>query len=254
MKPERFLTFACTGQSGHTILAAILDAHPNSMVSEELKVMRKMAKGRWATPEEMFERVMKDSRDRVKGTRSYRRRIGTIEGQGTYEDKLLLLGDKCGWDAIGNYTERGEVPRTLLSFEESIGIPLYVIHALRNPYDLISNWVMGGKGTLDNQIERFADTAYATQRIYYDSEFPKHRIMPIKNEALCANPSAVILDMCIFLELEPKQEFIKKCEKIIFSKPHVRKNEVKWDKKSINRVAELIDHYAFLREYSFETV
>jgi len=253
MIPHKFLTFACTGQSGHTILAAIIDAHPNAMISEELRVMRKMAKGRYSSPKELFERVMLDSKNRVNGKNTYRRKIGTIDSQyqGAFSRNLILLGDKCGWDSIGKYTERGVKNRTLLEFQDNIKIPLLVIHALRNPFDLISNWVRGRKSSLSSQIEYFESTVEATQRIYYDSDFPRDQIMQVRNEDLCAAPDVIIKDICIFLGLDPEKDFIGDCASIVFSKPNYRKGEVSWDDESIKKVEELVTKYKFLNGYCF---
>lgn len=254
MVPKKFLTFACTGQSGHTIIAAILDAHPNAMISEEKMVIRKIAKGRFKTPDDMFEHVMYDSRTRVQGKNSYRRKIGTIEGQGQYEGKLEVLGDKCGWDAIGRYKDRGVPNTAILDFEQSIGVPVYVIHALRNPYDIIANWYLGKtRGDMEGAISHYEDLAHATQKVYYESELPDGRILQVRNEDLCANPFSVIVNMCSFLGLEwDNTDHVPRCAKIIFKNPNRRRDEISWCDEDLKRISDIIDRYSFLEGYDFE--
>ena len=256
MVPRKFITFTCTGQSGHTIIAAILDAHPHVMVSEEKMVIRKMAKGRFKTPVEMFEHVIYDSRTRVQGKNSYRRKIGTIEGQGQYEGTLEVLGDKCGWDVIGRYKDRGTPNTSLLDFEQSIGVPVYVVHALRNPFDVISNWYVGKRnmrGDLEGCISAYGELTHAIQKVYYDSGFPRERILQVPNEALCAVPIVWIEALANHLDLEVDREWLRRCRDKVFQKPNSRVSECKWTRPLIDRVnEEIIKPYEFHKGYTSE--
>jgi hypothetical protein len=251
--PEKFLTFACTGQGGHTIIAAILDAHPNVMIGEEIGVIRKTLKGRYKSTQEMFERVFYDSKHRVEGTESFRRRIGTIRSQfqGTYVGELKVLGDKQGWDIIGRFKNREQKNKSMLDFEEKIGVPAYVIHVLRNPFDLIGNWAKGKfrRLSIKKCIEIYEPFMEAVQKIYYESDFPKDRILQVRNEDLCEDPVREIKRMCTFLEIEPHEDYVRDCAKIVFKKPHTYPDKRRWKSADIERLNNIISQYDFLKGY-----
>jgi hypothetical protein len=252
--PDCFLSFVCTGQSGHTIIAAIVDTHKHAMISEEKQVIRKFAKKRYATVDEMYEEVIKDSTTRVQGTGSYRRRIGTIDGQwqGKYDGSIKVIGDKCGWDSIGRYKDRGAKSKELLSFESWLGVPVKVIHALRNPYDIISNWTVGKPWPLKNSIKTFEQFAHSSQKVCYDSDFPRESILQVRNEDLCRYPSDWIVEICHFLSLTPYPDYVDACASIIFKSPNRRISEVEWDSKSIEKVEKIINEYHFLDGYTID--
>jgi hypothetical protein len=188
--------------------------------------------------------------------------------QGKYRDKVLLLGDKCGWDNFGLYSligkETGEelkISRGLKQLSAKLEIPIKVINALRNPFDIIGNWYRGGrkyekfrrdpKG-LDRLVGRYETITSINKLLYYDSDFPKEFILPVKNEELCKRPEETIREILEFVELPiDKEHLVESCSKI-FKNPHRRVNEIHWPERIVERINSIIEDYDFLDGYDFE--
>ena len=254
MSPECFVVFACMGRSGHTILAAILDAHPNIMISEERHIHVRAIKERFSSLDELYLEVMRDSKHRAERDHTYRMQIGKVDGQyqGTYEDKVKVLGDKTGWSAVEVYREikygkpTGK-SKIFLEFQKLLGIPLKVIHALRNPFDVIGSNRVGTKTEI--VLGEYARLTRNIQKTCYESDFPRDQILRVRNEDLCANPRPVIEEMINFLELEASQDYLNTCVKAV--RPlHCYKDKLDWPAPVCEKVNNIISSYDFLESYS----
>lgn len=257
---ETFVSFCCPGQSGHTIVAAILDSHPNCMIADELRpIWRKWPK------EKVLQRCYEDSKNRVKSKKTYRNNVADLSNlyKGTYAGDLKVLGCKCGWDVLGPQLDK-KVPdlgvRRLKRFEAILRpIQHKIIHCVRNPFDIVANWNQGSKrkkaglrgpeGLLNavNVIEKYSRAIW---RIYYREGFD---ILKITNEDLCSNPKLEIEKICNFLDLPIEKSWLNACVKEV--KPvHRRVNEIAWNEEAIERLNDLIRDYHFYESYSTTSI
>jgi len=55
---------------------------------------------------------------------------------------LQVIGDKRGGGTTMELTEKPEKFSILKELNETLGIPLKFLHVIRNPYDIISTWVL----------------------------------------------------------------------------------------------------------------
>ncbi|KAL9978240.1 hypothetical protein ACROYT_G015735 [Oculina patagonica] len=62
--------------------------------------------------------------------------------QGTFNGKLKVIGDKKGGGTTMELTEKPEKFSILKELNETVGIPLKFLHVIRNPFDVISTWVL----------------------------------------------------------------------------------------------------------------
>lgn len=256
LNPKTFVTFACSGASGHTIIAAILDAHPNCMIGEEKKVIH----SKWPK-DKVFQQCFKDSQNRVNSTKCYRNTIGKIpdQWQGKYHNELLVLGDKCGWDVVGPRLDSGPTTRRLNRFRNVIKPTDHkVIHVIRNPFDIVSAWhsLKAGrkheehKRDINKAIDLYEKYARLIQGTYYEMDFPLEKIIQIRNEDLCRNPEKEILKLSEFLELPINNSWLESSMRVV--RPvHRRINEVIWPTPAKKRVDEIIKKYWFLDGYEF---
>ena len=53
-----------------------------------------------------------------------------------------VIGDKRGGGTTMELTEKPEKFAVLKELNESLGIPLKFLHVIRNPFDVISTWVL----------------------------------------------------------------------------------------------------------------
>jgi len=55
---------------------------------------------------------------------------------------LQVIGDKRGGETTMELTEKPEKFSILKELNNTLGIPLKFLHVIRNPYDIISTWVL----------------------------------------------------------------------------------------------------------------
>src|SRR5438874_12177441 len=90
---ERFLLFVGYPRSGHSIVGAMLNAHPNAVIAHELHVWRQILAGR--TREEVFARILARAYwFDLRGNRTNYSYDIPHQWQGRF-DRLELVGDKC---------------------------------------------------------------------------------------------------------------------------------------------------------------
>jgi hypothetical protein len=270
IKIKNFLTFVCCGQSGHSIIASIIDAHPNALISDERKYIYKTSRRGWKR-DRILEDLIGDSTNRV--NRPWTKRMEVVgrkplQWQGRVDRELLLVGDKCGWDNFGLYNlpsgdNKGE-KRTwgVEKLEKNMGVPVLAIHALRNPFDIISNWYNGGRkyeqyrrdpNGMERLIKRYISTAEITEALYYGAFFQRENLLQIKNEELCESPKSTIRKILKFINLPEEEEYVKECASVIFPNPHRRVSEANWSVSLIEKVEkEVIGKFTYLSDYSFD--
>ena len=125
-------------RSGHTLIGALLDAHPNCCFSHELDMLGRLLRGE-ITKETMIEEIIVDSRSQLQDGRTnagYHYLVPN-QWQGQYVD-LRVLGDKSGGRSsrlLDQYTP------VLPDTQSYLQLELIFIHVIRNPFDSISTSV-----------------------------------------------------------------------------------------------------------------
>ena len=128
--PKYFLMFAGYPRSGHTLVASILNAHSNVMISNQLFILKDI------------ERNIKGAlyKDIQNGSNS----IGTWKKEALVphppipKTNITVIGDKTGHRTIELLKTN---PENLEVLKNMVGIPVKWIHVVRNPYDNIATWI-----------------------------------------------------------------------------------------------------------------
>jgi hypothetical protein len=162
---EAYSMFVGYPRSGHTILGALLDAHPNAVVANGLDVVKyiHLGLGRRQVFHLLRERAREVARD---GCRSgdYTYAVpGQWQGR---HDRLLVIGDKKGMGTTMRIRKR---PWLLDRLRKTVGVPVKAIHVIRNPYDDIATMLRRARqyrpgATLRENVDLYfamSDTAAA---------------------------------------------------------------------------------------------
>ena len=102
-----FLLFLGYARSGHSIVAALLDAHPHIVISHELHAVQRWAEyysvDRETDRQGLFSEIIENSKSNLKGDKGFRspnftQKYYTLDVpglyQGRYEDYIRVIGDK----------------------------------------------------------------------------------------------------------------------------------------------------------------
>lgn len=127
-----YCLFIGTGRSGHSLIASLIDAHPNAIISNELNVLKYFIKG--FGKNQLFSMILENSRRQSEKGRSWTGYSYSVESQmqGSFT-KLFVIGDKKG--GISTELLRGNFD-LLVKISKRWNLELKLIHVIRNPYDI----------------------------------------------------------------------------------------------------------------------
>ncbi len=250
-----FLLFAGYPRSGHTLVAALLDAHPEIVLSIEWGALSYLRMG--FRKHAIYYSIERHSRlfterlsNRWTGY-SYR-----VEGQWQgRSDRIWLIGDK-----LAGQTSRilREHPGLLDRLREETGVELRILHVIRNPYDSISTMAhrayekSPARGK-EPDLAGFSDLYFERVELMNAlKEEGRYSIYDLYHEDLIANPEGELSGLLDFLGLGYDKAFLESCARIVYDSPHRSRYRVPWPEGLKNRVASEIGKYAFLARYDFE--
>lgn len=239
-------------RSGHSIVGALLDAHPGAIVSDELDALRYVSAG--------FDRgqvmglsiaVSRDGADRQRrkngrngGTYSY---FVPGQWQGRWS-RLDVVGDS---DA-GRSVQRLDAEPELLERVQSLMSPAEVrfVHVVRNPFDNISTMMIRGGRTFDGAFERYFSNCAALDRLR--PRIGADHLFTLRHEDLLADPRWHLAEAGRFLGLESDGDHLEACASILYRSPAMSREAIAWAGPMKDRVRQAIEEYGFLAGYRYD--
>ena len=245
--------FVGEGRCGHTIISAILDSHPNASISEEEKPV-----SRWCRDPAVWTRDTIIARTINTGLGKERKAIVAstgLTGLRTPKDNLLVMGDKCGWDAVNEFKKRGAPSTILTDFGKMVDMPVKVIHVSRHPLDNISAWVQSPKWIRLHPefyprarvlIRRYSRFYTAAEEVMEGQD-----VFHLRHEELCKNPLTEITALCAWLNLPVQDEWLKMVSGAVYKKPNNRFEKEPWTEQELVDMVywRIIDKYPSLEYY-----
>ena len=241
-----FGAFLGYARSGHTLLAALLDAHPDAVISNELDAFAVLRAGfsRLA----LFHMIRENARAFGAGGAEWTGYSYEVPGgwQGRHR-ALRVIGDKKA--ALTTRRLHG-FPWLLERSRHVIGVPLRFIHVVRDPYDHIGARIRHKRG--DWTPEMVMEQLFF---IYDAVEGIKTRALPgeildLRHEDLIADPRREI-DRCReFLGLDADAEWLDAAAGLVLPRPRGGRERIEWTDERRAAIEERISRHAFLREYA----
>ena len=151
---NRFLFFVGYARSGHSIIASMLDAHPNVVIAHEyaLFVKWKHDPAQQSNKTWLFNTLYNNSRFSVyRGLRTqqalkkgYTFAIpGTWQGRYDTSTGISVIGDKSGGMTAQVFRKNWKHFISLYQdSQNTVQVPVHVIHVVRNPYDNIATMLL----------------------------------------------------------------------------------------------------------------
>jgi hypothetical protein len=170
---------------------------------------------------------------------------GLWNGRG---DSPQVIGDKV-WN-----------PATLLlhgdhallpHLEATIGAPLFLIHTVRNPFDVITTMSKRSGAPLADRSRWFFMHCDAVAAIR--DRWPRERYLDLRHEDLLSATEATLSGLCRFLGQEAPRDFLEGCARFLFSAPTRPRANCSWDRATKAQVSRRMSEYDFLEGYAFDT-
>lgn len=241
-------------RSGHTLIGASLDAHPNVILGHEMDALKYVIQG--DSRDKLYSRLLGMSRTFISiGGRwmDYDYKIPDMyQGRAT---ELKVIGDKKGG---GTTNKIRQDPALLDKLSRLVGADkIRMVHVTRNPFDVITTRARGGNLVLEQvgeaELRKGAEAFFQeadTVAMIKDRGF---RVIDVSHEAYIADPRAELRKLCEALSIEAPADYLEACASIVFAKPKKSRLGIPWPDALKAEVQERINRYPFLRGYTWDS-
>jgi hypothetical protein len=248
---ERWCAFVGHPRSGHSVVGTLLNAHRHALISHNLDALALLLAG--AGRDELFERVLQRDRefaaeDRRMGAWSY----AVPEQWQGYTDELRVVGDKRAGATSRHLAEH---PALLRELPERLGLPVTVIHHVRNPWDNVASiwqWEHTRRGrALPEVAQAYFARSDAAARGLAQAGAAVRPIRTFQDE-LIADPRKVMQTLLEALGLSADESYLDACERFVRRDPRATRRDVPWPAGLVEEIAEHAARHDFLARYTFE--
>jgi hypothetical protein len=251
-RAQVFCCFVGHGRSGGTLVGALLNAHQNVVMSNELNALRRLRLG--MKQNDLYRLIYIVSKRQVsrgsRGGGGYNYAI-TGQWQGKHGD-ILVIGDR---KAGASAHELNVHPNLLGLLDERIRLTKKFIHVVRNPFDTIATTfkktIRRSGSTEYEHLQREIHNYFARCQVVKDveSHFGRDSVHYLDHEELLTGPHATLSSLCLFLGLEASADYLDACAGILMQSPHRTRASVKWQPEHVSSVTSGIKNFPWLRRY-----
>lgn len=250
---KTYSLFIGHARSGHSIVGALLDAHPNIVLPDEVDALQYVAAGFSST--QIYHLLLARSRrqankGRTKGGRDGKTYSYHVPGQwqGRF-DTLQVIGDsKAGQSTRRLARDPGLLPRLRATLKPA---QVKIIYVIRNPFDNISTMMLRGGRSFDNAITCYFDNCETIVQL--QGEIDPADLIIVRQEDLLARPRQCLAQLCQFLGVTASDAYLNACASILYARPSKSRKKVIWSVDLMNVVQDKIDKVDFLKGYSYDT-
>jgi len=243
---EAFCLFIGYPRSGHSLVGSLLDAHPETAIAHERDAARDIDKG--FSREQLYYLILENTRAFAESGRSWSGYDYQVPGQwnGRFR-RLRVIGDKKG-DATSR--RLGRRPGLLATMREDLGVPIKLVHVVRNPWDNVASMARRDGTSLAESMRRYLRMCHAAQRVrksVADADW-----LDIHHDDLIADPRGILTELCGFLGVTAPADYLGDCAEVVFSAPEHTRSAVQWTQELRQRLARELAPYPAFARYRFD--
>ena len=234
-------------QSGHSLVGSLLDAHPDIVIAHELDALGYLEAGFSAA--QIYSLILERDRTFTAAGREWSGYSYVVGGQWQGRVRTLrVIGDKKGGASTRRLRDR---PELLARLQAAVGIPLKILHVVRNPYDKIATILRRGQQpTLGACIEWYFMLCDTESRVI--REIGDNAVKTIRYESLVAQPDRSIEAMCHFLGVECGADYVTCCADLVWKAARKTRSAADWTLVEIGDVARRMKRFPHLAGYEFD--
>ena len=278
-----FVLFLGFGKTFHSILGALLDAHPDIIIAHEYSVLKDVSVPLVSKPDwllQVFNHLYQNShRSAVEGWRSKANTrkgytLGVTNGkswQGRFR-RLTVIGDKSGHLTVKQYlANKARFLYLVSELNRTLGVLARGIRVMRNPYDTIATTLLLGEGgpsglkaaktlshdtnhrthssaNLNKYIEEFSQRVNQTERVLTQIAIPTHSVHLVD---LIHDPRSVMLGLCNAFHVECFTQYLDLCQDKLFKNISMTRYLLEWSPEQIESVVRIMHSHPEYSRYSF---
>jgi hypothetical protein len=247
-----FCSFVGHGRSGGSLVGALLNAHPNVIMSNELNAFRRIRLG--IREDDLYRLIYIVSKRQVsRGSRGGGGYNYAVPGQwqGSHRE-ILVIGDRKAGASSQELTAHPEILELL---DRRIRLTKRFVHVVRNPLDTIATTVkktLRGRSTTEvNHLEREILNYFARCQAVKAVElhFGCESVHYLHHEDLISEPHEALADLCRFLALEASADYLNACAGILMQSPHKTRTSVNWRLHHLRDIRNHMRQFSWLKRY-----
>lgn len=236
---ETYCMFIGYPRSGHSLVGALLDAHPEALVSIELDALARVREG-IGRPQLFGEIAAHGHAFAARGRRHMGYHYTVPGGWQGRTTTLKVIGDKKG--GRSSWWLHDE-PELLDRLRETVRLPVRFIHVVRSVWDNIATISTRGMD-LDRAIAWYFETCEAVAGI--KARVPAADVFEMRHEDLIADPRGVLFGLADFLGLARDPRWADACAAMISPAPSRSRTRVQWTPARLAEVRQQVPRFPWL--------
>jgi Sulfotransferase family len=246
---ETICIFVGHVKCGGTLIGALLDAHPDAVLADEIDVLRYLSAG--FRREQIFDLLLKGSRREARKARVTARRLVPYslavprQWQGRYEVLRVIGESRAGPTTRRLGREPWLLPRL---YERMSGVRPRFVHVVRDPFDPIAAMIVRGKRSFTD-----ASSDYSRQcstLLELRERIDPEDLITVRYEDFVRGPQESLRRVCGFLGLEASDDYLEACASIVDPAFRPERRLVEWRPEQIDAVRTMIEQTPFLDRYA----
>jgi len=240
-----FVMFIGYSRSGHSLIGALLDAHPEMVIAHELDLIRFVEKG--FSREQVFYLLDENARLFARVGRAWGRYGYAVPGQWQGRcTRLRVIGDKRGGRSSQAFATN---PYYLARIARFVGLPMRFIHVVRNPFDQVASMILRRKaGAPPEEVPRIVSRASAINQLI-GQRMGERGCLTLRHEAFLADPAASLARICAFVGLDAPPGYLEACAAIVNPEASKTRTRIAWTPALHAATVALIDEFPALSAY-----
>ncbi|NNF38811.1 MAG: sulfotransferase [Gemmatimonadetes bacterium] len=240
-----FCLFVGYPRSGHSLVGAMLNAHPDAVIAHELDVLERVEAGE--ARDALYARLLaRAAWFNLRGNQSNYRYQIPGQAQGRFRS-LRVVGDKGGGWAAQRLAKN---PELLDRLRDTVRVPLRLVHVVRNPFDNVAAIALWHSMPLSEATDFFFAHCETTARLH--AELSPDEMMTVPHEDFFEDAEGALARLCGFLGLEADPAYLAACAGIVFRRPTLTRTRVSWTEADVASVRDRAAEYEFFGGYRFE--
>lgn len=233
-------------RSGHTLVAALLDAHPRMVFANGLDAAQYLARD-FSVPQVAALSIWNSLRFTRHGRRSNGYNYTVPDGWHGRWDELRVVGDKSG-DLFSDHLRHS--PWMLAPILDALAAKGRFVHVIRNPYDCISSLSLRGGKDLRAASRDFFGLCEVNARAR--QSIGAQAWTDVFLEELIQRPRRSMRALCNFFGEDADSTYLAGCADLVFQVPQRSTRPSSWDAALIREVDERLKPYPWFDGYNIE--
>lgn len=248
-----FLLFVGYPRSGHSLVGALLNAHPQAIVAHELDAVERI--NAQVERDQLFKDIVdRDAEFKEAGSQWMGYSYKVAATQPRQQNQLTHIGDKRGGTTSKHLSKSWQALETITNW----GIQLKILHVVRNPYDCISTAIKKREAKQrrvfqpDDVIRKMGHFIEKATVIDQLIKSEKYDIYTLKLEDLIANTEKELNELLHFVELPINDDYLANCRQLVWDTPsQPRFVSPHWSAAHKTYLQQQMNAFSFFQDYSF---